>query len=246
MFLLLYTASLTSLLHLCVQSYSFMQARWGKFFCISFAHSTISTHAAKEYRNARDAAFIAFLVSLVGIASCLYFVFAEYSLGAICPLCTIVHVVVAITAYTSFSLCRERGVFSLSLGALVDVVVARIGWVLLALSIAFLPVIFFNLPRVHPTYEPEAVRGLAGCLTERGVKMYGLSKCSHCIAQKALFGDALDKLDYVECSGGKCKGIVEGFPTWTLKGKKSLEGQQALADLAKWAGCDWGDKISIK
>lgn len=201
-------------------------------------HSMTNASTMQEYRNARDAAVINFGVSLVGLASCAYFMLAEYLLGALCPLCTIVHVVVVITVYLGFQLCKERGVFrTMNAVALLDVGVARIGWLLLAFSVALAPVIVMNLPASPPQYEPEAVRQLATCLKQRGAKMYGLSKCSHCIAQKALFGDAFHEVDYTECSERKCEG-VDGFPTWKLEGKEKLEGQQQLNALAKWAGCD--------
>ncbi|MFA6227228.1 MAG: hypothetical protein WC631_02010 [Candidatus Paceibacterota bacterium] len=57
----------------------------------------------------------------------------------------------------------------------------------------------------------------AKCLTDKGFTMYGAVWCSHCTAQKALFGDSFKYIKYVECPDNIniCldKG-VQGYPTW--------------------------------
>lgn len=57
----------------------------------------------------------------------------------------------------------------------------------------------------------------AKCLTDKGFAMYGAVWCSHCTAQKALFGDSFKYIKYVECPDNinLCldKG-VQGYPTW--------------------------------
>jgi hypothetical protein len=57
----------------------------------------------------------------------------------------------------------------------------------------------------------------AKCLTDKGFVMYGAAWCSHCAAQKALFGDSFKYIKYVECPDNInfCldKG-VQGYPTW--------------------------------
>lgn len=40
----------------------------------------------------------------------------------------------------------------------------------------------------------------AQCISDSGAKFYGAYWCSHCAAQKALFGKSVKKLPYVECS----------------------------------------------
>jgi len=57
----------------------------------------------------------------------------------------------------------------------------------------------------------------AKCLTEKGFTMYGAEWCSHCKAEKAMFGSSFKYINYVECPDNLqlCidKGIA-GYPTW--------------------------------
>src|SRR5258708_8768585 len=65
--------------------------------------------------------------------------------------------------------------------------------------------------------------GLAQCLKDRGVKMYGAWWCPHCQEQKEKFGASFELVDYVECG---VKGDIHAktqvcqdagiklFPTW--------------------------------
>lgn len=84
---------------------------------------------------------------------------------------------------------------------------------------------------------------LAKYLKEQGMILYGAYWCSHCKEQKALFGDAVKYLDYVECDAkgdganpDECvaRGI-EGYPTWIYNGKQ-YSGVQSLEDLAEISG----------
>ncbi|XP_042457018.1 thiol-disulfide oxidoreductase LTO1-like isoform X2 [Zingiber officinale] len=89
---------------------------------------------------------------------------------------------------------------------------------------------------------------LAKHLRSIGAKMYGAFWCSHCNEQKQMFGSEATKvLDYVECfpnGAGKgrtmaseCSSVgIQGFPTWVIKGKLSLQilsGEQDLQTLAE-------------
>ena len=91
-----------------------------------------------------------------------------------------------------------------------------------------------------------AVSALAECLTQKGAKMYGAYWCSHCQRQKKLFGDAADKLPYVECGvqgdpaaqAQVCKDAgITGYPTWVLPNGERQSGEIKLADLAAKSGC---------
>jgi hypothetical protein len=57
----------------------------------------------------------------------------------------------------------------------------------------------------------------AKCVTEKGFVLYGAESCSHCKAQKELFGESFQYIKYVECPDNIqfCldKGI-NGYPTW--------------------------------
>lgn len=89
----------------------------------------------------------------------------------------------------------------------------------------------------------------AQCLTDKGIKMYGAYWCSHCKAQKGLFGSSFSKIDYVECTEkvNECKAAgIEGYPTWvfpdteqgttTVKGQRFF-GETSLDTLADYSGC---------
>ena len=80
----------------------------------------------------------------------------------------------------------------------------------------------------------------AQCLSAKDTTMYGAYWCTHCQAQKALFGEAFKYVPYVECTedANKCleKGVSK-FPTWIIKGEK-LEGEQTLQLLSEKTGCE--------
>ncbi len=71
---------------------------------------------------------------------------------------------------------------------------------------------------------PSKYGPFAQCLKDKGAVFYGAFWCPHCKAQKAIFGDAVKFLPYVECStpnGGDqtqiCKDKkIESYPTWEL------------------------------
>ncbi len=81
----------------------------------------------------------------------------------------------------------------------------------------------------------------AKCLATKDATMYGAVWCSHCQAQKALFGASFQYIKYVECPDNinVCleKGI-KGYPTWIFTDGKKVEGETSLADLAKASGCE--------
>jgi len=84
---------------------------------------------------------------------------------------------------------------------------------------------------------------LAEHLSTTGSVMYGAYWCPHCADQKAMFGDAVDQLTYVECAADGdeaqpqlCseKGI-KGYPTWEIGGQLH-PGVKSLEDLATLSG----------
>jgi len=44
-----------------------------------------------------------------------------------------------------------------------------------------------------------AIDQLASCLTANGATFYGTERCQHCKDQKKLFGDAVAKVNFVDC-----------------------------------------------
>ncbi|MFH7243739.1 MAG: glutaredoxin family protein [Spirulina sp.] len=88
---------------------------------------------------------------------------------------------------------------------------------------------------------PEA--SLAQHLAATGGTMYGAYWCPHCADQKAMFGDAVDQLPYVECAADgenaqpdlcSAKGI-QAYPTWEINGQL-YPGVKSLEDLAQLSG----------
>ena len=87
--------------------------------------------------------------------------------------------------------------------------------------------------------------GFATCLMDKGVKFYGAYWCSHCQAQKALFGTAAGKLPYVECSTPDGQGEnpiciqegIKGYPTWVFTDGSRLSGEISLATLSEKSEC---------
>lgn len=86
---------------------------------------------------------------------------------------------------------------------------------------------------------------LAQCIKDSGATFFGAWWCPHCRDQKAMFGDAVELLPYVECStpdGNSqlqvCKDAgVSSYPTWEFPGGERLTGTIPLATLAEKTGC---------
>ena len=94
----------------------------------------------------------------------------------------------------------------------------------------------------HSTHHYD---GLAKCLASKGVKMYGLYWCPHCIDQKEKFGKSFQYIPYVECAvkgsremAPECKAAgAKNFPTWQFPGEALHEGELSLDDLSSHTGC---------
>ncbi|NJO08874.1 MAG: hypothetical protein HC873_03550 [Leptolyngbyaceae cyanobacterium SL_1_1] len=94
------------------------------------------------------------------------------------------------------------------------------------------------------TTEPLSFEAqLADYLTAEGDKMYGAYWCPHCAEQKERFGNAVDRIPYVECDPKgeeaqpeicQAKGI-KGYPTWEIKGEIYM-GVQSVEELATLSG----------
>ena len=81
----------------------------------------------------------------------------------------------------------------------------------------------------------------AQCLASKKLTMYGAVWCSHCKAQKALFGDSFKYVPSVECTEKPDECIakgVESYPTWIdVNGTKYI-GEQSLEKLAEITSCE--------
>lgn len=94
-------------------------------------------------------------------------------------------------------------------------------------------------PDLSSAYPAQLAQHLA---TTGGI-MYGAYWCPHCADQKAMFGDAVDQMPYVECAADgdnaqpelcKQRGI-DGYPTWELGGQL-YPGVKSLDELATLSG----------
>jgi uncharacterized membrane protein/glutaredoxin len=89
----------------------------------------------------------------------------------------------------------------------------------------------------------DQLTALAAHLRDSGAVFYGAYWCSHCQAQKQMFGAAAAQLPYMECDPrgtnpqpAACQAAgVRAFPTWIINGQK-VEGEVQPAELARLSG----------
>ncbi len=85
----------------------------------------------------------------------------------------------------------------------------------------------------------------AKCLNEKGVKFYGAFWCPHCNKEKALFGNSMKYVNYIECSTPDGQGQlpvcsaagIGSYPTWEFADGARVNGELSLEDLASKTGC---------
>ena len=91
--------------------------------------------------------------------------------------------------------------------------------------------------------SPEPAE-LADHLSTSKALYYGSWRCPACMKQTKLFGDAANKLPYVECAKPKelpiqaaaCQTAkIRAYPTWILENGERREGVQTLEQLKVWA-----------
>jgi len=100
--------------------------------------------------------------------------------------------------------------------------------------------VFIIMPNLPGKYDD-----FAKCLGEKGAKMYGTFWCTHCKAQKELFGSSWKYAPYVECSTPDEKGQTQvckdagitGYPTWEFPGGNRTSGVVPLEELSARTGC---------
>jgi thiol-disulfide isomerase/thioredoxin len=95
---------------------------------------------------------------------------------------------------------------------------------------------------------PSPYTALAKCLTSKGVIFYGAYWCSHCQAQKKMFGNAMQYIHYVECAANDPAGLgqpeqctkakINAFPTWFFPGQEPIVGEVTIEELAQKANCE--------
>ena len=86
----------------------------------------------------------------------------------------------------------------------------------------------------------------AQCLSDNGATFYGAFYCPHCRDQKAMFGDSVNLLPYVECypdgnpdvQSDECKSHgVKRYPTWIFADGHKEEGVLSFDELSKYTSC---------
>ncbi len=90
-------------------------------------------------------------------------------------------------------------------------------------------------------YTAEQTEKLAQCLTDKGIVMYGTTRCPHCQNQKKRFGEAADLITFVDCDESRiqCQAAgVEWFPTWITPDGQKYSGDQPLESLATIGACE--------
>ena len=101
--------------------------------------------------------------------------------------------------------------------------------------VVFAVVVFLAWPSTPGEYDTFAT-----CLTDSGAVMYGTDWCSHCQAQKAMFGNSFEKIDFVNCDFDKDACLISGvtgYPTWVIDGQ-NYPGQKPLTELSRLSGCE--------
>tara|TARA_Y100000310_G_scaffold341650_2_gene441504 strand:- start:181 stop:1023 length:843 start_codon:yes stop_codon:yes gene_type:complete len=182
--------------------------------------------------------------NVFGILFVIYFIIAEVILKALCPLCTVVHVIVLITFILSFllykQLSKQQRRFNFR-----KLIKKFKPWIVAIVIINLIPLIVFNFPGG----EQEDHTQLAKCITERGVNMYGSFRCGVCAKTRALFGDAFQYINEIEChpqgedsQWELCQEkALEGTPTWILEPNgeeiKRETGFLSIEELKEFSGC---------
>lgn len=112
-----------------------------------------------------------------------------------------------------------------------------------AISLAVIVYAVVSNTKKIESNTPGKYDNFAQCLTDMGAVMYGAVWCSHCIEQKAEFGDSFKYVKYIECPDNTqfCidKGI-QGFPTWLIGTSTKLEGYEknkTMQELSDATGC---------
>lgn len=89
-----------------------------------------------------------------------------------------------------------------------------------------------------------ASAAFAQCLTSKSMKFYGSKNCSWCAKEKELFGESLQYVNYIECTGDDgqftkaCQDAnITSFPTWQLPDGTKESGYKTLEQLAGISGC---------
>ncbi|MCR4328272.1 MAG: hypothetical protein NUV53_02015 [Patescibacteria group bacterium] len=114
-------------------------------------------------------------------------------------------------------------------------------WVVGALAVIVVGLLSLSTPAGRDDLDE-----FTQCLSDKGAIFYGAFWCQHCQNQKALFGQSVEKLPYVECSTSDARGRlayctergIGAYPTWVFSDGSREEGEVSLERLAEKTGCE--------
>ena len=96
-------------------------------------------------------------------------------------------------------------------------------------------------------YEPEPVQpasdieGIARCMADKGVVMYGSAECGHTQRQMGMFDGYFGHIPFVDCRRNRkeCREVGVGpYPHWVFPSGEVIGGQEVdPTELAVYAGC---------
>ncbi|MBU0626012.1 hypothetical protein KKG31_05255 [Patescibacteria group bacterium] len=92
-------------------------------------------------------------------------------------------------------------------------------FILITLSCVFMVVLSGCVKTPTNIIASTNLNTFAQCLTDAGAKMYGTAACSHCLAQKVLFGDSFQYVNYIDCQEdpNACTDAnINKVPTWAF------------------------------
>ncbi len=109
------------------------------------------------------------------------------------------------------------------------------------LLILLLPIAIIIAWCSSPSSKYSNLDEFAQCLTDKWVTLYGSNSCTYCLKQKALFGDSMAKIKFVDCQANPTQCSIKwvnGIPHRYITESNRLEWLQTLEDLAMESGCE--------
>ena len=109
---------------------------------------------------------------------------------------------------------------------------SRFVTLLIIIVIVIIAILLLNRKPVETDEET------AKCIGSKSL-LYTQLGCSHCEAQKEMFGNNYQYLNVIDCwyDHQPCiNNEIEGTPTWVIKGEK-YEGVQTIEKLKELTGC---------
>lgn len=110
---------------------------------------------------------------------------------------------------------------------------------LITLSIIIL-IIIASLVFLSTKKTPEISEETAKCIGEKTILFTQLG-CTHCEAQKELFGDNIKYLNIIDCfyKNSECsKNNITAVPTWKIN-DNYYKGTKTIEELKELTGCGW-------